>query len=139
MSEENKKVVRDFVEICQSQHNLDRWSEFVSDEFINHTVMPPFEKTSEGAKELNANAIKAFPDLKFVINELIAEGDKVFTYKTLYATHQGEFMGIPATGKKVEVNVMDINKIVDGKMAEHWSITDMMAFMMQLGAMNPPG
>ena len=70
MSEENKKLVREFVEECQSQHDLGRMSDFLSSEFVNHTVQPPFAPTFEGAKQLHETLIAAFPDMEFVIRDM---------------------------------------------------------------------
>jgi steroid delta-isomerase-like uncharacterized protein len=66
---------------------------------------------------------------------MVAEGDTVVTYKTFTGTHWGEFMGIPATGKRVTVRVMDFIRIRDGKVAEHWNIVDVAGLLAQLGAM----
>lgn len=139
MSEENKKLVREFVEVCQSQHQMERMSEFISTELVNHNPLPGYPPTFEGAKATNEAGIKAFPDMKVIIHDMFAEGDKVSTYKTVVGTHQSEYMGIPATGKKVEIAIMDVFRVADGKLVEHWAIADSMSLMMQLGAMNPPG
>lgn len=139
MTEENKKIVREFVEVCQTQHDLGRMSDFISSEFVNHTVMPPFAPTFEGAMELHEMLIAAFPDMKFVIRDMIAEGDKVVTYKTLEGTHQGDFIGIAPTGKRVESDVIDIMRVEDGKCVEHWHVMDVLGLLMQLGAVSLPG
>ena len=139
MSEENKTLVREFVEVCQTRHDLDRLSDFISPEFVNHTVQPPFAPTFEGAKQLHEMLIAAFPDMRFVIRDMVAEGDKVVTYKTLQGTHQGDFMGIPPTGKRIECDVIDIMRIADGKCLEHWHVMDQLGLMMQIGAVSLPG
>jgi predicted ester cyclase len=82
---------------------------------------------------------KAFPDLHVEIDQIIAEGDLVVTAITSTATHQGEVMGIPATGKKISVRGVHINKIVDGRIVARWELTDMMGLMVQLGVVTPPG
>ncbi len=70
MSEKNKTLVRRFVEECQSQRDLDRLSDFISSEFVNHTAQPPFAPTFEGAKQLHEMLFTAFPDMKFVIRDM---------------------------------------------------------------------
>jgi predicted ester cyclase len=139
MSEKNKTLVREFVEVCQTRHDLGRMSDFISSEFVNHTVQPPFAPTFEGAKQLHEMLIAAFPDMKFVIRDMVAEGDKVVTYKTLQGTHQGDFMGIPPTGKRIECDVIDIMRVAGGKCVEHWHVMDQLGLMMQLGAVSLPG
>jgi len=139
MSEKNKTLVRRFVEECQSQRDLSRLSDFISSEFVNHTVQPPFAPTFEGAKQLHEMLFTAFPDMKFVIRDMIAEGDKVVTYKTLQGTHQGDFMGIPPTGKRIECDVIDIMRVAGGKCVDHCQLLNNKENIMQLGAVSLPG
>jgi len=80
----------------------------------------------------------AFPDLHGTIEDLIAEGDKVVDRMTCEGTHQGMFMGAPPTGKRVKWSFIDINRIVDGKIVEHWAEVDTMGIMQQLGLVPPP-
>ena len=139
MSEKNKILVRRFVEECQSQRALDRLAEFISPEFVNHTAQPPLQGTFEGARELHKVLFSAFPDMKFIVRDMVAEGDKVVTYKTLQGTHRGEFMGIPPTGRKVQSDVIDIMRVADGKCVEHWHVMDQLGLLVQLGAVRLPG
>ena len=75
----------------------------------------------------------AFPDLHVTVEDLIAEGDKIVGRVTLTGTHQGELLGIPATGKKVAFSEIHIVRISNGKAVEHWEIADIMSMMQQLG------
>jgi len=139
-AEQNKDIVRRFVEEVQSQHKLESIDEFVSPEFVNHSPLPPgIAPTREGVRQIHKMLLSAFPDLHFVIHDQVAEGDKVVTRKTLHGTHQGEFMGIPATGKRIEVGVIDVLTLVDGKTTEHWGGEDRLAMMQQLGVVSPQG
>jgi predicted ester cyclase len=81
----------------------------------------------------------AFPDIHFRVDDLLAEGDLVAARVTVTGTHQGEFMGIPATGRSVEVDVMDFVSYRDGKGTAHWGVSDMVSLLQQLGVMPPPG
>ena len=74
----------------------------------------------------------AFPDGKFEVEDLIAEGDKVFVRARMTGTHQGEFMGMPAAGRTINVGVADFLRIEDGQAVEHWGVTDTGAMMQQL-------
>jgi steroid delta-isomerase-like uncharacterized protein len=82
---------------------------------------------------------QAFPDSYFTVEDMVAEGDKVATRKTFHGTHQGEFMGIPPTGQQVSVGLIDIVRIADGKVVEHWSMGDNLGMMQQLGIIVEPG
>mgnify|MGYP002777051020 CR=1 FL=1 len=75
----------------------------------------------------------AFPDGRHVLEEVIAEGDQVVTRGTFIGTHQGELMGIPPTGRSVKFSVVHIDRIIDGKIVEHWGQGDTFAMMQQLG------
>ena len=135
--QENKAVVRRFVEEVQCQHNLAALDELFSSDFVDHSGMsnPP---TLEGSRQLFTMMFAAFPDMRFVIRQQIAEGDKVLTHKTLQGTQLGPFMGIPATGKAVAVDVMDIFTVAGDKITEHWTVGDMLGMMQQLGVVPGP-
>jgi predicted ester cyclase len=81
----------------------------------------------------------AFPDIEAVIHQQIAEGDMVVTRKTFRGTHSGEFMGVAATGKPVVIDGIDILRITDGQLAEHWTVVDMLSLMQQLEAVPSMG
>ena len=129
--EQNKAVVRRFVEVIQCQHDLARLDEFFSPNFIDHGGManPP---TLAGARVFFDMFLNAFPDHHCVIHEQLAEGDKVMTYKTFHGTHLGPFWGMPATGKPVTFNVIDIFTVADGQLTDHWLVTDLLGVMLQL-------
>ncbi len=135
--QENKAVVRRFVEEVQCRHNLAALDELFSPDFVDHSGMtnPP---TLEGSRQFFTMMFAAFPDMRFAIRQQIAEGDKVLTYKTLQGTQLGPFMGIPATGKAVAVDVMDIFTVTGGKITEHWTVGDMLRMMQQLGVVPGP-
>jgi predicted ester cyclase len=81
----------------------------------------------------------AFPDLHAVIHDQLAEGDKVMTRKSFSGTHRGTFWGIPPTGKQVTIDLIDILRIADGQMVEHWNLVDWMGLMQQLQTTPPTG
>lgn len=137
MLEENKALVRRFVEEVQSQHNLAALDELFSQDFIDHSGMtnPP---TLEGSRQFFTMMFAAFPDMHMTIRQQLAEGDKVMTHKTLQGTHQGSFMGIPATGNEVSVDIIDIFTVTDGQITEHWTVGDMLTMMQQLGVVPGP-
>ena len=136
--EENRAIVRRFVEEVQSGGNIDAIDELCSPEFINHTAPPGVPSNCEGIKQVTAMFRQAFPDSYFAVEDMVTEGDKVATRKTFRGTHQGEFMGIPPTGQRVSIGLIDIVRIADGKVVEHWAIGDNLGMMQQLGFMGGP-
>lgn len=135
--EENKAVIRRFVEEVQTQHNVDRMDQLFGPDFYDHGSLSTTH-TLEEAKQFFTMVFSAFPDIRAHIHDQVAEGDKVVTRKTFHGTHKGEFMGIPPTGKEVAFDVIDIFRIADGRIAEHWFVGDMMTLMQQLGAVPTP-
>ena len=106
----------------------------VADDFIEHEGMPDLPPTKEGMLEFFRLLLVAFPDLRMDVEDLIASDDKAVARVRFTATHQGEFMGVPATGKRVEVQLIDIMRFDDaGLVCEHWGVTDMLSLMQQLG------
>jgi steroid delta-isomerase-like uncharacterized protein len=134
MSEDSKALMRRFNEEVNAG-NLDVIDELLSEDFVEHEEFPGIEPTREGVKQFFAMLRSAFPDLRMEDHEMVAEGDLVFARSTMSGTHQGEFMSLPPTGKRMEVQVMDLVRLRDGKAVEHWGVTDAMTMMQQLGAM----
>jgi steroid delta-isomerase-like uncharacterized protein len=136
--ERNKAISHRFNEEVKNKHNLDAIDELFSPDFVNHSEIPGFVPTREGVKEFFAQWVNAFPDLTCTIIDTIAEGNKVVDYFTLEGTHRGEFMGLPATGKRIKYNGMHIFSFEKGKITGHWNVLDLLTMMMQLGVV-PPG
>ena len=133
--EQNKEVVRQMVEELFTRGNLSRVDEFVAADFIEHEELPPgMPSGREGLTQLLSAMHSAFPDFEATIEDIIAEGDKVVLRLTFGGTQKGEFMGIPATGKRVSWGVFDIIRVAGGKCVEHWGQMDDMGLMRQLGA-----
>src|SRR5919205_196193 len=107
-TEENKAVVRRFVEAVQNGGNVDAINEYCSSDFVNHSAPPGVPADCEGVKLVTAMFRAAFPNGRMEIEDMIAEGDKVVTRKTFRGTHSGEFMGVPSTGKEVMLSLMEI-------------------------------
>jgi predicted ester cyclase len=138
-AEDNKALVRRFVDEVQSKGNTDLIYEICSPEFVNHSAPPDLPADREGIKILTTMFKGAFPDSYFSVEDMIAKGDKVVTRKTFHGTHEGEFMGIPPSGRHVTVSVIDVVRISEGRVVEHWSVGDNLGMMQQLGVMPQPG
>ena len=123
-----------FVDEVQSGGNIDLVDEICSPEFVNHSAPPGIPADREGIKIVAAMFRRAFPDSYFTVEDTVAEGDKVATRKTFHGTHEGEFMGIPPSGRSVSMGLIDIVHISDGRVVEHWSMGDTLDMMRQLGA-----
>lgn len=122
-----------------SAGDIDGFGEHVADEFVEHEETPGFEPSKEGVKQLFQMYLAAFPDLRMDTEDVLVSGDKVVARVRATGTHQGEFMGMPATGKSVDVQVIDIMRFgEDGLVREHWGLTDALRMMQQLGAISAP-
>lgn len=137
-AEENRALVRRFVEEVQSGGRHDLIDEYLDAGFVDHSAMSGFEPTREGVRQLVTAFRTAFPDLQFTIQDQVADGNRVVTRKTLTGVHRGEFMGIPATGSRIEVEVIDVLRVDDGRITDHWMNGDFLGLMQQLGAVPAP-
>ena len=139
-TEQNKAIVRQLIEEVINQNNLSLGEQLMAADIIEHEELPPGIPTGiEGTKIMFSMLHNAFPDFKATINDLIAEDDKVVVFMTWTGTQHGEWMGLPPSGKPMSINVMDIFRVADGKLVEHWGMMDSMAMMQQLGALPTPG
>lgn len=134
----NKALCQKFYEEVVNQGNFDLIDEMMAENFVEHEVFPGLSSGREGVKEFFMMMRNAFPDFHMKPEFSLAEGDKVVTYLTMSGTHKGEFMGMPASGKKFSTTTIDIVRMADGKAVEHWGVTDAMKMMHQLG-MVPEG
>jgi steroid delta-isomerase-like uncharacterized protein len=136
--ESNKELVRTFYEEID-KGNLAAMDELVSEDYINHhpAPFPGLAPGREGLKQAFQIFWEATPG-HHVIEDQVAEGDKVVTRLTVYGAHEGDLPGIPKTGNKMEMTAVAIHRIADGKIAEHWSNTDELGLMQQLGVIPEP-
>ena len=133
MSEENKATLRKLIEEGFVKGNIGVVDELVGANIIDHSPMPGQAPGPQGLKDAMSMFHGAFPDLQVTIEDMIAEGEKVVARVTTRGTHQGEFMGIQATNKKIEIGEMHIVRFAGGKMVEHWGQEDGLGMMQQLG------
>ncbi|MBN2028664.1 ester cyclase [bacterium] len=131
-TEVNKVLTRRAFEEVWNQEKLDVVDEIFSTDFVEHRSGPDIHGP-ESVKELATMYSTAFPDLKYTIEDQIAEGDMVVCRWTATCTHKGELMGIPPTGVQVTSTGVDIFRITDGKIVELWANVDELGTMQQLG------
>ena len=135
----NKRIVQRGYEEIWNKGDLAVADELVMPNYVRHEIGDPEDTGGlETLKESVVAIRKAFPDLRLVIEDIVAEGDRVATRSRFTGTHKAELMGIPATGKKVDVMAFEIVRIENGKIAEIWRIGDMPGFMQQLGVAPGP-
>jgi steroid delta-isomerase-like uncharacterized protein len=136
MSTENKNIVRRLYSEAWNKRKLELVAELISP---SHALNDPFVSGSQIGPEMYRRRIQeltaSFPDLRFTVEDLIAEKDKVVASWVISATHQGEFMNIPATGKKVSVEGITIHYIRDGKILDSNARWDAVGLLRQLGAL----
>lgn len=135
MTQDNAAVVRRFVDEVITRGEIERTGEFAWEDVVEQVPLPGQGPGLEGLKDILRAMRAAFPDLVFSIEEQISEGDKVASRFTWTGTHQGAFLGIPATGKPVRVWGVVIDRLVEGRIKETRIIMDTMGMMMQLGVM----
>ena len=131
--ERNKAVIRRFIEEVQNKKDYAVFDELNDPEFVNLSSPPGIPANREGGKMYLRGFLNAFPDSYFTIDEMIAEGDRVVTKKTFTGTHTADFGDIPATGKRVTLQYVDIMRLRDGRIVEHWMSMDQLSFLQQLG------
>ena len=137
-AEQNKAVIRRFVEEVQNNKNEAAYDELNDPEFVNLSSPPGVPSDREGGKMILWGFFNAFPDSRWTIDDMIAEGDQVVTKKTFSGTHTGVLGEIPATGKRVTLQFVDIMRVRDGRIVEHWLSMDQLSFMQQLGVIPTP-
>ena len=131
--QENKAIVRRFVEEAQGKGNLDLIDEVLAETFVDHDAFPGVASSREGVRSLFTAFHTAFPDFKVTLHDQVAENDLVVNRKTQTGTHQGPLLGIPATGRPVSLNVIEMVRLADGRITDHWTVFDQSTLMRQLG------
>jgi len=124
-----------------SAGDVDGFGQLVAADFVEHQGGPGLPPTKEGTLEFFRMLLAAFPDMRMEVEDLIASGDKTVARVQVVATHEGEFMGVAATGNRVEMELIDIMRFDGaGRICEHWGVADMLTLMQQIGAVpaGPP-
>jgi len=131
-AEENKTLVRRLIEEAWNKGNLAVIDELLSPDYVLH-IDAPGAPGREGYKQAVAMHRAAWSNLRLTIEDMIAEGDKVAMRGTLRGVHEGEYMGIPPTGKQATWGAISIRRIEGGQIAEEWVEVDMLGLLQQLG------
>jgi steroid delta-isomerase-like uncharacterized protein len=132
-SSEAKAVVRRNTEEVQGKGNFAVFEELFADDFVDHTPQPGMTPDKPGARRLYKALRTAFPDFHAVIHWQTADGGVVTTFKTYHGTHQGTFLGVAPTGRKIHFETVDAMRVRNGKITEHWGAANLFSLMQQLG------
>lgn len=133
-------TVRRFYDLINGG-DIDGFGSLLADDFVEHEHLPGLEPTKDGVLAFFRMQKAAFPDMRMDVQDVIASGDRVVIRVRYTGTHGGDFMGMPATGRRVDVQLIDIMGMgEDGLCHEHWGVMDQMTLMQQLGAIpeGPP-
>ena len=128
----NRRIVETFVNDVFVNHDLSHLDSYMRDDYIQHN--PDVPQGKKGFIDFFKQTFKAIPDFKYTLKKIVAESDLVMIYCTTSGTHTGgEWLGKQATGNKLDFNVVDIFRIQDGMIAEHWDVADTFELFKQVG------
>ncbi len=135
-ADKNKQIIQNFIQMVWNGQNLNALKDFWAEDCINH-AMPGTDNRGLNALRIYhdlffGDFFSAFPDIQIEIVQQVAEGDRIATYITSQGTHSGVFSGIPPTGKQISTSVIRIDRVQDGKITEHWSVSDAAGLIQQL-------
>ena len=118
---------------------MDGMNKYIADNYNEHQMMPGQKPGLAGLKEMMSMMKTAYPDMKWTVNDIIADSNTIWAHFTMTGTNSGPMMGMPATNKKINVQGVDIIRLgADGKATDHWGYMEEQKMMMQLGMMPPP-
>jgi steroid delta-isomerase-like uncharacterized protein len=141
-TEETRQVVQQHITDLNralSTGNYDLLDATTAVDLVEHAGYANWESGLAGWKQSLASQQAAIPDFRLEVHAILADGDKAMIHSTTRGTHLGEMMGIPPTGKVIAVEAVDILRVQDGKVVEHWGVFDEMGMMRQLGLIPEPG
>ena len=136
-TEENKTLFLHYQDALRSK-NPDDLKAVLAPDFVGHDLPPGLPPGPEGLILFRMKVNEVFADQKMVVEDLMAVDDRVIARFTLTQTHQGEYMGIAATGKPVTLELIEIDRMANGKIAERWARLDFLSLLRQLGATQIP-
>jgi predicted ester cyclase len=138
LSEAAKAIVRRNTEEVQMMGNFVVFDELFADNFIDHTPQPGTTPDKSGVRKLYTYLRTAFPDLHAEIHWQLGDGDRVTTFKTYYGTHEGAFLGVAPTYSQIHFESVDVMRVQDGKITEHWGVANLLSLMEQIDGRTVP-
>jgi steroid delta-isomerase-like uncharacterized protein len=134
MSQDDKTVVERFIAGLFSEGRPEAADQYLADEFVNHDPFPGLPADRDGMKQVSVIFRTAFPDWHSTVHDMLAEGDKVAERFTAAGTHKAEFLGISPTGRRVQMDGINIFRLEHGRIVERWGVLDQAGLMRQLTA-----
>ena len=132
---DHKVLVQDMFDSMTGNVDVDAMVDrFMAEDFVEHEAIPGMDNTRDTPRQLFKMMLAAFPDFRATVHDLLQDGDKVVARVTFSGTHEGEFMGVPASGSPVEWSAIDILQFRDDKAVAHWGVMDLAAAIAQMGA-----
>ena len=132
-AELNKRQAMRFFDEVLNAGDMSVIDEVVHDDMVDHEEVPGVPPNKAGVAMWVGMMRSAFPDMTVTVMRMVAEGDEVWVHSRMTGTHKGDFMGMPPTDQKVDIDAIDRVRVRDGKAIEHWGVTDMAAMLQQLG------
>jgi steroid delta-isomerase-like uncharacterized protein len=132
----NKQIIQNFIQVVWNDRNLSALKDFWAEDCVNH-AMPGTDNRGLNALRIYHDSFfddffSAFPDIQIEIVQQVAEGDQIVTYIISQGTHSSTFYGVLPTGKTISTSVIRIDRVQDGKITEHWSVSDAAGLMQQI-------
>ena len=135
---ENKRNAMRFFDEVMNAGDMSVIDEIVHDDLVDHEEIPGIPNDKAGISQWVGMMRSAFPDLKVTVLRMVAEGDEVWVHSRMTGTHRGDFLGMPPTDEKIDVEAIDRVRARDGKAIEHWGVTDMAKMLDQMGLASLP-
>ena len=139
MTTDTKKMIERIPLEVLNAGNFGLIDELLSTDFVDHFAQPGFAPTREGFKQGAIALRTAFPDIRYTIEDTIESGDRIVHTVKATGTMTGDFMGMPATGKRAMWNEIHIGRVANGRLVEHWALADQLGMLLQLGIVAAPG
>jgi predicted ester cyclase len=138
MTTETRKLIEQIPLEVLNNSNFGLIDQIYATDYVEHTPPPGVAPTREGFKQFVVGLKKAFPDLRYTIEDTIESGDKIVHRLTARGTMKGDFMGMPATNKQATWTEFHIGRVVNGRLTEHWGLADQLGMLVQLGVIQSP-
>ena len=138
-TEDNKSLVRRYLDEVWQKGNVMAADEFLAPNYRRYLSPTAAPLDVAGQKQRLAGFRAAFPDIQITLEDIFAEGDRVAFRSTMRGTHQGAFLGLAPTGRAVTVSLVDVMRVENGRLVEHWGGPDLLNLAQQLGAVVSAG
>ena len=138
MTTETQKMIDRIPLEVLNNNKFELVDEIYATNYVEHTPQPGVAPTREGFKQFAVALKKAFPDLRYTIEDVIDSGDKIVHRLTASGTMKADFAGMPATNKHATWTEIHIGKVVNGRLTEHWGLVDQLGMLVQLGVIQSP-